>query len=538
MFSKSIFFLILVGWMLLILADRILIRGKKKSHGKLWISLMIYLVLTVLSTVFSIDRTLSLKGMLEQYETVWVLWGYILTTYYFFRVVESTEDGKILLTALIIGCVFQAILGMFQGAGLDLWSTVLGKAWLTMWLPEKTAQNLAFGFAESSNKVYLSMYNPNYAGVYLILMLPTVAFGFLWKTGRWQKWLCCLTAIMLLICLGMSGSRTGVFVLALLSVLGFLWIGLKGGKHRWIALGGIILIMAGIAVYDTTSGHRLAKGIQGIFQKKSYAMTEMEPLESAVRICYKGRVLDLSAERTDQGDTLKIMENGDVRIPVYWDMEEQCFYAEDQELSGLQFDAYCEEERQNVVIKWKKAEWYFVREGTQAYQYRNRYGKTDTITNAYTVMPGYERAFTGRGYLWGRTLPLLKNHFLLGSGPDTFVLAFPQNDYVMRANTSRRRLLEIPAKAHNMYLQTAMQTGVCSLICLVSFWAAFLVKSLRVLYRKTRDEKWWMNLGNVLGVFGYLLMGMMNDSVVAVAPLFWGMLGIGMALNERMECKK
>ena len=34
-----------------------------------------------------------------------------------------------------------------------------------------------------------------------------------------------------------------------------------------------------------------------------------------------------------------------------------------------------------------------------------------------------------------------------------------------------------------------------------------------------------------LGVVGYLFAGMFNDSVISVAPVFWIVLGVGVALN-------
>jgi hypothetical protein len=34
-----------------------------------------------------------------------------------------------------------------------------------------------------------------------------------------------------------------------------------------------------------------------------------------------------------------------------------------------------------------------------------------------------------------------------------------------------------------------------------------------------------------LGVVGYLFAGIFNDSVVSVAPVFWIVLGVGVALN-------
>lgn len=69
--------------------------------------------------------------------------------------------------------------------------------------------------------------------------------------------------------------------------------------------------------------------------------------------------------------------------------------------------------------------------------YINFYKRGDEIQTADSVLKGYEKLFTGRGYIWGRAIPLLKEHILVGSGPDTFVEEFPQQDYVMKANTGR-----------------------------------------------------------------------------------------------------
>ena len=36
----------------------------------------------------------------------------------------------------------------------------------------------------------------------------------------------------------------------------------------------------------------------------------------------------------------------------------------------------------------------------------------------------------------------------------------------------------------------------------------------------------------MLGVLGYLIAGISNDSCVAIAPLFWALLGIGFSVNQ------
>lgn len=67
-------------------------------------------------------------------------------------------------------------------------------------------------------------------------------------------------------------------------------------------------------------------------------------------------------------------------------------------------------------------------------------------SKAAAVFKGHERSLSGRGYIWGRTIPLLKKFLLWGSGPDTFTVKFPQTDYVMKVNTGLNMYQQLPDK--------------------------------------------------------------------------------------------
>ena len=94
MYWKSIVFLILVAAMLLVLIERSLLRGIRIKNWKYFIPLYVYAGVTILSTILSADKALSLKGMWQQYESVWVLLGYLVTVFYCVQVTESEEDVK------------------------------------------------------------------------------------------------------------------------------------------------------------------------------------------------------------------------------------------------------------------------------------------------------------------------------------------------------------------------------------------------------------------------------------------------------------
>lgn len=41
--------------------------------------------------------------------------------------------------------------------------------------------------------------------------------------------------------------------------------------------------------------------------------------------------------------------------------------------------------------------------------------------------------------------------------------------------------------------------------------------------------------GIFYGTLGYMLIGFFNDSTITVAPLFWCLLGMGMAVNKKIK---
>ena len=175
MYAKSIVFLILVAWMLIVLIDRGLIRGIKLKHWKLFIPLYIYGLMVLISTVFSADRELSLKGMWQQYESVWILLGYLITAFYCVQVVQSLQDIRVLCISGAVGAAVQGILGISQFIGRDLFASEIGRNFLALGMDSSTFRTIRFVYeGNSRSSVYMASYTPNYAGMYLVMVLPVL----------------------------------------------------------------------------------------------------------------------------------------------------------------------------------------------------------------------------------------------------------------------------------------------------------------------------------------------------------------------------
>ena len=87
-------------------------------------------------------------------------------------------------------------------------------------------------------------------------------------------------------------------------------------------------------------------------------------------------------------------------------------------------------------------------------------------------------------------------------------------------------------KPHNLYLQIGMNQGGIALVAFLVLVITYLVHSIKLYALKTEyDTSDAMGIAMMLAIVGYLGAGFFNDSVVSVAPIFWILLGTGMAVN-------
>jgi O-antigen ligase len=146
----------------------------------------------------------------------------------------------------------------------------------------------------------------------------------------------------------------------------------------------------------------------------------------------------------------------------------------------------------------------------------------------------FESFGSNRGYIWSRTVPVLKKTILLGYGPDTFPIYFPQYDYLGKLRNYGVGGMFVD-KAHNMYLQTAMNSGVISLLALLSLFGIYFVSSIRLFIREKFEAFLpCAGLACFTAFCGYVFAGLFNDSTISVAPVFWVIFGLGIGINLKL----
>ncbi|AGK55419.1 O-antigen polymerase [Bacillus sp. 1NLA3E] len=157
------------------------------------------------------------------------------------------------------------------------------------------------------------------------------------------------------------------------------------------------------------------------------------------------------------------------------------------------------------------------------------YNRVGTLfSDSYRIVTdkstGEEGSF--RLFIWKKSLPLVPKYFWVGSGPDTFAYVFP-NDQEKKGFFGDM----IVDKAHNEYLQMAITLGVPALLTYLYLLFVILRNAFKAVKNVQMDKEKILLYGLISAIFSYLVQAFFNISTVPVAPIFWAVLGMTMAVS-------
>lgn len=124
---------------------------------------------------------------------------------------------------------------------------------------------------------------------------------------------------------------------------------------------------------------------------------------------------------------------------------------------------------------------------------------------------------SGRVEIWLMTLKAIKNNPIVGSGLDTLESKLMIEQFDHFSQYTQRTGAKID-KAHNEFLEYWVCGGIFTLLSYISLVSVILYN----LYKIRKDDKAKIF---ILAIVGYLVQSFFNISVIAVAPLYWILLG-------------
>ena len=503
--------------------------------------LFLYAMFVGMSALFSGYKYWVVRGTFELFESVWVVFAYILLCYYTYQFVQNERQVKFILGAAGIGMTIVTLIGVFQYFKLDFFKTDFGKHLILnpSWWSNLEALN--FNMLEGTS--YTTLYNPNFLSFYFGMLVPLLVCLFVASRKIWQKLLLAVAEILCLICLKGSGSDTGWMAIVIGASIIALVLASRRKKIFYTVLGigvtGMVLII--LLGMKTDVGVRIKDSIVGTYHyNEQFALRSVETGEDNVMLDFRGNKLYLSYITDAEGNALSTVmdENGQELELVLTDETNHYYVLSDSRFEGMGIQSVkLGENEVPAVAVWSDGlTWNFVNLGG-VYYYCNTAGKTVEFPNVKNISLLREDALSFRGHIWNMTIPLLGKHVFMGSGANTYMFEYPQNDYLGQVSIYGGSSLQV--KAHCWYLQQWVETGLIGTLALLAFLGWYVIRSMRIYRRADLHESIsWVGFGLFATVLVYLIAAIANDSNVCTAPMFWGMLGLGLATNRMIVEKE
>lgn len=504
------------------------------SNKAIWACMTLYLAMALVSSVFADVPSAAFFGGYSQHESFFALLAYGIIMLYTYMFTRKEQDLVRFVEVFMFFVLIIAGIGCLQYMGNDFFMSDAGKSVITMF-SSLDADRLSLSFGEGW--VYMTLYNPNYVGSYVVLALPVMLAG-VWVAKKiWQKVIMGLVAAMLLVCLVGASSATGM-VVVIFTVLLFAALCLTKAKkyRRYViaGLGGVAVVGIVVAVINSDT---IVKTVG------KFSFAEDTSLISAINL--EGDSVEITYRDKQMYVTNEIMGDGSVKIVIRDDMHKSIdfkydessgvIYSDDEFYSGISFKAVSIQDGiLGFCVMSGDTSFTFTNGlGDGRYYYYNAYGKLtrDIVKADHIGFDRHEAFATNRGFIWSRSLALLRDNIIFGCGPDNFVYHFPNNDYVALANNTFTG--QVVTRPHNMYLQIGVQTGIISLIAILVLYVVYFIQSI-IMIRRTDSVTPAVVIAMAIlsGSFGYMLCAVAYDSTIAVAPVFWTLLGLGLACNR------
>lgn len=537
-YYKMVWLLIFTGLGLAIYFTRLFLNKTiELRKDKIYYPLGIYLFLAIASTIFATHKGVALIGFVDRYEGLYAIIAYVSLFFLAFNSIDNEKQVKAILVALGLSSLVMSLLGVTQFMGNDFFMTDFGKNLILPKDYHHLADSLKFIF-ETSRTVYGTLYNINYVGVYMssVFALSTTIF-ILIKDWKYKSFFIIVSLSSFLTLLG-SRSRAGMFSLILYAFLVLIFFRKFFFKH-WKAFTAIMILITGVFIgfnqyREGLITNVLKSGIDSITTKREYDFQDIILEGNTASILFDTYSIKIISENEE----ILFLNENDQTLNV--EFKDNIFRATEEPYNNHTFELQILDNYTVLISRISTITGghiirFVIDENNNLKVLGYSLEFLDKIKAPYIGFEGRESLASNRGYIWSRTFPMIKDTILLGYGPDTYALHFPNNDYVGKMKgLSINTLVDKP---HSLYMQIAVNTGLVSLISYMGIISVYFTSSFKAYYRKS-------NYNNFLEIAGlaiflstsiYLFTGISNDSLISVAPIFWVLIGLGYIINNKLN---
>lgn len=506
----------------------------------------VFILFALLSAVFSKYPSLAFWGSHDRAEGFVTLFCYIILLLFTIAAYRSDSDYEHILIALSIIVAVSSILGIFQYTGHDLLNTDFGKSLILS--PWDSSSEIGAVSISSPGTLYGTFFHYDYVGSFAAIVAPMFLILTLAEKKRRKKIIYGITALLSLWLLFGSTSRAGIvgFVISLLFAVIFF---ARIIRQKWkISLPCIAVLLVALTVLGITGKGKIFSRIPSLVQDASTLFQSTNHSDYLSKLPVKSVAATGNTIKivTQQGHTLNATintktlllqdENGQT-IKVQTTNGASAIVDPRFNRLGFSFVSMGSDSSLGIAVTIDgQQQFYFHPDSNMKWTMTNATGSYDIgslETPAVFGFEGKEKLGSARGYIWSRALPMVPQNLLLGAGPDTFIVEFPQNDLLGKywAYGTTNMIVDKP---HNLYLQIFLSDGGIAFLAFLAITVLYLLDSIHLYALKhTYQVSQIFGAAVCLGIIGYLFAGFFNDSIICVAPVFWILLGVGVAINSR-----
>ena len=507
------------------------------------VAIVVFIILTLVSSQMSENKSIALWGAPERYEGMIVHLCYIIIMIYSIIVVRTEKSFRVIIYAFIFLVGIMTLIGLSQVSGRDILDSDFV---YNLMVPIEYKDII--GERIKSDLVYLTLMNPNYVGSYASLIIPfftAIAISDFenYKLRITSSIIVALTLIILVKSnsqAGIVGVGVGIFMLIIMY-----FRNIFKSKNLLIATVVFAVALAGVTnifskgllldntldifrdakrmiendsdyIYDPTYG----LPIYGV--KAEGNMVRVETVDGQLNLNYTS---GLKIEFKDtSGNIIPATYNNELMRYSFLEPYNNLIFAVSNDSTS---------EFSRISIYYKDSIYYILEYsvGKGAYLINSQGYRYELGIAPHIGFEGKEKVGSMRGYIWSRTFPMILEKPFFGYGPDNFLMAFPHYDVVAKTYAYDTPFM-IVDKPHNIYLLYAVNSGIIALGAMLVLWGMYIVKSFRTYaFKKEYTKSYYYGTACTVAVTGYLASGFFNDSVVSLAPLFWILLGAGYAMN-------
>jgi O-antigen ligase len=563
-YYKQIFIYVITMWAVL----HTFLFTKKIKFTKAYYFLAGYALLVILSTIFSKYPQIALNGFIERKEGMWIVLCYILLIISSFNLIESKQQLKAMVYSLGISGSFVSIISIFQYYGMDILSTEFVKNIMISKDIQAQVKDFSIKFGEKYS--YGVFYNPNYLGGYISFYAPLMlSYAIISKSKR-EKII--FTVFFILSTFALYGSRSeagflgavGAIALTLL-IFTFRYIikNKSSDEYKKVFLTRLLPVLLALIIIPISLSYipisenpltkirtQLVKMLEpSDLKNKNYK--EVGPINDIIQIDEHTIELVIKNKSTyinvDKNLSLTILDDNK---NIMWkenvnEIEEKKNY---KLKNNKHYESYVlvrkTQDNQKYGIQYYLRSFsgylYFVVDNGDIrladISYKVIDLEKDLKVADYIGFEGKGKLASGRGYIWSRSLPIMFDNIIIGTGQDTFITEFPRYDiYGKQVELSLYNMWTLTDKPHNTYLQIGIHSGLLSLIIVLAGLLILLYKSFKnVIFD---DEYLDFNIIS-FGILGFMISSIFNDSIIAITPIVYILLGINVVGLIKTKNKK